>query len=215
MKKIVFMHSPSTTAKARSSLNLRFSEHGRNIADVAGRFSFWILLAPISLAIWIGTQTDHPLWQYTRKPLQEQIGPGILAVAVLCAVGYWAVERGFYQRWLVLLTSCLLCREIHFWGTSNGAYIGIPLLFWYASSHMSAMRPHVDRRLICTLFVGGFFTYVAAITVDRAVWKFLPQHRLWRDNVEETLESLGHLMILGMVIASMFRKRSSTATTPE
>lgn len=200
-----FSATPTDTIPAsRTTL----SDHGRNITDVAGKFSPWILVIPAALTAWIGTQTAHPLWQYTRKPYQEILGPSILAVAAVLSVAVWLKRRNFYHRWLAILSVGLFCREIDFQGASTGIYITVALLTWYASCNIESMKPYTENRLLVTLFVGAFITYFAAITVDRAVWKFLPHHRLWRDSIEETLESLGHLMILSVIISSAFVRRT-------
>jgi branched-subunit amino acid ABC-type transport system permease component len=128
------------------------------------------------------------------------------------AVVLWIARRGFYFRWLTLLSVCLLCRELHFWGTSTGIYIAIPLVMWYASANFQSMKPYVNHRLLVSLFVGAFITYFFTITVDRAVWKFLPNHAHWRNNVEETLETFGHLMILAVIVVSAYLPSGKTAT---
>jgi len=176
--------------------------HLQNIRSVMGNFSPWVLGLPAAVCAWIATQSANPWWEYTLKPYQETYAPIILAIATGCAAALWLTFRGFYYRWLLLLSGCLLCREIHFVGTSTGIYFAIPLLMWYASSRFESMKPFADNRLLASLLVGAFVTYFFAITVDRAVWKFLPNHAFWRNNIEETSETVGHLLILAMIICS-------------
>lgn len=133
----------------------------------------------------------------------------MLAVASTAAIGLWLSLRGFYYRWLTLLSLSLLCREIHFQGTSTGIYFVIPLLFWYASLHFRELQPYAGSRLLVSLLAGAFVTYFFTITVDRAVWKFLPHHDHWRNNIEETLETLGHAMILATILLSPIYRHSA------
>mgnify|MGYP006908227899 CR=1 FL=1 len=179
-----------------------WADHAAHVREVAAKFSPWILILPAALCLWIGTQPQSPLWEYTHKVYQEKYGPAVLMAAVGLAAALWMIHRGFYYRWLTILCVCLLCRELHFRGTSTGIYFAIPLVLWYASANYASMKPFVNHRLLVSLFVGAFITYFFTITVDRAVWKFLPRHADWRNNVEETLETFGHLMILAMIIVS-------------
>lgn len=205
MESMISQNPPASTS------GQHWEEHVAHVQEVASKFSFWVLLLPAALCAWIGTQSQSPLWEYTLKPYQETYAPVVLMAAVGLAATLWLVRRGFFYRWLTILSVCLLCREFHFWGTSTGIYIAIPLVMWYASANFQLMKPYVNHRLLVSLFVGAFITYFFTITVDRAVWKFLPHHSDWRNNVEETLETLGHLMIVAVIIISAFIPQGKTS----
>lgn len=207
------MESSISRSQPATAGGTTWGEHAAHIREVAGSFSASVLILPAILCAWIGTQTEHPLWQYTTKRYQEILGPAILGVALFVALIIWAVRRDFYFRWWAILSACLLCREFHFTGTGTAIYFAVPLMFWYASANFEAMKPYVNNRWLVSLFVGAFVVYFFTITVDRAVWKFLPNHAHWRNSVEETLESVGHFMLLAALIGSALIPRRSPKNT--
>jgi hypothetical protein len=103
---------------------------------------------------------------------------------------------------LLLLSIALFCRELHFWGTNNGIYLAILLLVWYASRNAHRMQAFLHSRVQVSLFGGAMFTYALTKTFDRGYWKFIAGWPDWQDTMEESLESIAHLLILVLVLAS-------------
>jgi hypothetical protein len=176
--------------------------HAHSARFLFGKCSPWILLAPLisAIATWLSLSTPWHAW--FEKPAQEVFGPAILAMAVILSLRLYKQHPQTFSKWLVWLTGALFCRELHFAGTNNGIYVALVVLLWFASRNLAAMRPWLDSRTIVSLFAAALWTYLVAKTLDRGYWKSLPDSALWRDHLEETLESAGHLLILVMVVCS-------------
>lgn len=139
----------------------------------------------------------------TGKDFQEVLGPSILAAAVVTACYLWLVERHVTRAWMICLPVALLCRELHFAGTGTGIYVALVAIGIYSVQHRTKLQPVWDCHATTRLWLGACSWYVLAVSVDSGVFKFLPHSRWWSVNLEETLESGGHLAILLGVLASV------------
>lgn len=142
-------------------------------------------------------------YAWTGKDFQEVLGPSLLAAAVVLAIYLWVVERHACRAWMICLPAALLCREIHFSGTGTGIYVALVLLAVYSVRYRQSLQPVWNCHATSCLWLGGCSWYLLAVTVDSGVWKFLPHSHWWSVNLEETLESGGHLAILLGVLSSV------------
>lgn len=142
-------------------------------------------------------------YAWTGKDFQEVLGPALLAAAVVLAIYLWTVERHVCRAWMICLPAALLCREVHFSGTGTGIYVALVLIGIYSVRHRRSLQPVWNCRLTSCLWLGACSWYMLAVTVDSGVWKFLPHSHWWSVNLEETLESGGHLAILLGVLFSV------------
>jgi hypothetical protein len=184
------------------------AHHLRVSRIVLDSLSPWMLLIPALslLVVWSASGSLLPWfvgkYAYTGKDLQEIVGPSLLAAALCVALFQTYSQRQFRLQWLASLTACFLCREWHFPGTSTGVYVGLVALAGYASLEIDRLSPLLRHRLTGSLLTGALATYVIAISVDHGVWKLLPHWQMWSINLEETLESAGHALILGTVLSA-------------
>jgi hypothetical protein len=210
---------PSAHSSLASRLRSVAQFHVRNAAAALRYFSPWILLVP-AIAMWlIIVDSRTGFGWFEEKSTQEILAPTVLSVAIFIAALFWARAGGFYSRWLLLLSIALFCRELHFWGTNNGIYFAILFLVWYASRHADRMSPLFQNRAAMSLFGGAMVTYVITKTFDRAYWSFIHGWTDWQDTMEESLETIAHLLILSLVVVSYvawgkrLRAGSVSATT--
>lgn len=144
----------------------------------------------------------------TGKDFQEVLGPSLLAGAVLIASYFWLIERHFCRAWLLGPPIILLCREIHFSGTGTGVYVALLLMAASAVHYRCLLQPLWSCPALCGWWFGAVTWYILAVSVDSGVFKFLPGATWWCVNLEETLESGGHLaVLLGIVGSSTLRGR--------
>ena len=162
----------------------------------------WMLLVPgiTVLLVWFSQFT---VWHsLLRKDFQETIAPMTLAVATLMAGVVWLKHRLLFTGWVFALSAALLCRELHFWGTNNGIYVILILLFAFAARRHDRMQPFAGDRAVCGLLFGSMWAYFIAKTFDRGYWrKLFPAVESIRDAFEESIETTGHLLILLLVLA--------------
>lgn len=142
-------------------------------------------------------------YAWTGKDFQEVLGPTLLAAALVVALYLWIVERHVCRAWMACLPAILLCRELHFPGTGAGVYVGLVVLVVTALRHRDRLSPVWDCSALCGWWLGAVSWYALAVSVDSGAWKFLPHARLWGVNLEETMESGGHLFVLAGVLSSV------------
>lgn len=161
-----------------------------------------ILLVPgiTVLLVWFSQFTAwHSL---LRKDFQEIVAPAVLAVATLLAGIVCFRHRVMFTGWVFALSAALLCRELHFWGTNNGIYVILILLFGFAARRYDRLQPFAGNRAVCSLLFGAMWAYFIAKTFDRGYWrKLFPAVESIRDAFEESIETTGHLLILLLVLA--------------
>lgn len=196
---------------------------GQDIAAICRKLPLWSLVLPVAGLGLIGLLGSGYLlpwfvgkYAWTGKDLQEIVGPSLLAAAVVVAAYLWFVERHACRAWLICLPAVLLCRELHFPGTGTGVYVGLAILTASAIRHRERLAPVWNCSPLCGWWLGAVSWYVLAVSVDSGAWKFLPHARLWGVNLEETMESGGHLFVLLGVLSSVLMvigKRRLPVTT--
>ncbi len=177
---------------------------------------FWWVMPAAGLALLFTLASGYGLSSFvgkyalTGKDFQEVLGPSLLAAAVVLSVYLWFVERHPTRAWMACLPAALLCRELHFAGTGTGIYVALLLIAIHAIRHRRQLQPFWNCHPTTCLWLGAISWYALAVTVDSGVWKFLPHSHWWSVNLEETLESGGHLAILLGVLSSVVMVESRT-----
>jgi ribosomal protein S18 acetylase RimI-like enzyme len=104
--------------------------------------------------------------------------------------------------WLTGLTAALTCREIHFAGTSVGVYVALGGLLLIAWLKAPVLEEYFASRRTVTLLAAGFFCYFLAKSLDQHWWKAVPGEPTFERPVEETMEVLGHVLILAVAVTA-------------
>ncbi|MBM82359.1 MAG: hypothetical protein CMJ78_17475 [Planctomycetaceae bacterium] len=172
-----------------------------------------ILVVPLIAVLLVFAALNTRAGWLVEEEFQEFIGPAIVAFGLWLSMMSTALRKRLIDVWFVGLFASLLCRELHFVGTSTGIYIALIVLFVSGSILRERLPEFYQRSLPISLLVGGFSTYAIAVTIDAAWWRFLPEFRMWRVQVEETLESTGHLLILAAVIAVIAQRSYADSIT--
>lgn len=164
---------------------------------------YWVWPVPflLSAGVWLILQT--PIDWLTEKPVQEIVAPVVIGLTALLVlfVNRWVSE--FFTLLLACFVWALFLRELHFFGTNNGFYLAVILLAWWASSRREAIRDFLKWRSIGALLSCSLWTYFVTKLFDRHYFSFLPGYDVWHDNVEESLETLGHLMVFALVVVTL------------
>ncbi|MEP1208513.1 MAG: hypothetical protein ABJM29_11000 [Rhizobiaceae bacterium] len=139
----------------------------------------------------------------TEKPVQELIAPTILAMAAgsVLFVYYWT--RAKFALMLALFVWALFLRELHFEFMNGGILFALAGLMWWLSNVREELVGWLKVYWIRLWLAGSFFTYFISDMMDRHLFSFLPHYASWHDNVEESLESIGHLMVFALVFTTL------------
>lgn len=175
---------------------------------------FWVWPMPFLLCVVILLIRQSPIGWITEKPVQEIIAPTVICLTAMLVlfVHRWASE--LFTLMLAVLVWALFMRELHFYGTGRGLYATVIVLAFMASAKRDKLGEFLGQRSIGALLGLSLWTYIVSKMFDRHYFSFLPAYHDWNNNVEETLETCGHLFVLSLVVmtlrfASLRSKKSS------
>ncbi len=160
-----------------------------------------IWLAPFFLAPVFWLASISPLAWLFDKAHQETFAVLVLVANLIVILIAYLGNRGFATLWMLLFGVVLFFRELHFVGTNNGFYVACVLLAWWASRNRDTFAREMHRLRVDRLLAAAVWIYLMSKTMDRHYWRFVPQYDQWHDYVEESLESMGHIVILVASIA--------------
>ncbi|GBE43439.1 MAG TPA: hypothetical protein ENH05_03240 [Rhizobiales bacterium] len=164
---------------------------------------YWVWPLPFLLSAGIFLILQSPIGWFTEKPVQEIVAPVVIGLAAVLALFVHRWVREFFTLLLACFVWALFLRELHFYGTSNGAYAAIILLAWWASSRRDEIRDFLKWPSIRGLLAASLWTYFVTKLFDRHYFSFLPGYYSWNNNVEESLETLAHAMVLALVVVTL------------
>ena len=155
--------------------------------------------------IWIYSKN---VWWINEEWLVNWEIAGIIVpgIAFGIALVRWGIQRQPYWGWLAGLAGVFFCREIHFTGTNVLIYTAplvLLLVAWLMFDHLAdyLTNPGVVTMLV---ILGMFYTITQSL--DAHLFEFLPQERLWEKGAEETLEVIGHTVLVCLAIFSRPRR---------
>jgi len=175
---------------------------------------FWVWPMPFLLCIVILLIRQTPIGWMTEKPVQEIIAPTVICLTAVLVLFVHRWTRELFTLMLAVLVWALFMRELHFYGTGRGLYATVIVLAFLASAKRDKLGEFLGQRSIGALLGLSLWTYIVSKMFDRHYFSFLPAYHDWNNNVEETLETCGHLFVLSLVVmtlrfASLRSKKSS------
>lgn len=190
--------------------------HFESATRAARGMPLWIWPLPLVLAGLVLLVLQTPLAGITSKPVQELAGPYVTGLTAAFAIFVYRQKRAFFILLLALFTTTLFLREWHFWGTTEATLVALAALAWWASSRREDIMPWLQTPHIGGALGAALWTYV--------ITQFMDQHYLlslnlftvedyvkWNDNVEETLETIGHLFVLAAAVMAFRAEPKPTA----
>lgn len=182
------------------SLKQFFNWHGQTLVQVGKLVPVWVYLLPVLIMLVLAALDQTPLAPYLIKESAEIIAPIILLAALLVAIWRMFRDDHVFFKWLAFFALILFFRELHFYGTNNGFYIGFILMMWWASANRERMNPYFSSRYIVSLVVLLIWVYLISKSFDRHMWDNLLPQNLASDLFEENLEISGHLLFLLLTV---------------
>ena len=139
----------------------------------------------------------------TGKPVQEIAAPVVIGLAAGLSIAVHYRLRQLFSLMLACFSVALFFRELHFPGTTFGIYSSVLVLGVWATVKWERIRDFAANREIAGLLACAIWTYFLTKLLDRHYLSFLPGYYGWHNNVEETLETFGHLMVFAAVVATL------------
>lgn len=175
-----------------------------------------ICLALILTAPWITGVLFDGRFAFLTKATQEWVGPATLLAAIAVAALCGMVQRSAGLLWLALLAGNFFLRELHFRATNEGVYVGFAVLVAVVCLWPAKFTGLLRHRTAMTWLASALATYALAVSLDQNAWRFLPGRKIWAANMEETLETLGHLQVLaGIVCLAAFHPAVNSSAVSE
>ena len=181
-------------------------------------FQYWLLIFPVLVSVGTYHVTDSNTFgclDFIRcKGYLEVIHPMVLALSVIGGfAGYYRSKQTVF-----LFVSALCClpllREVLGQGYSFLIVIGLPIMIVYAVDNRKKIEPLYQSRISKSFLTMTFICYITSQLLDRGVVKRVYyvltgdrtfSDRFYSEIVEESLESLGGMFLLAVVIA-LYRK---------
>lgn len=175
---------------------------------------WWGIVLPFVLAVTIATLYGQETFPIRPKRRWQEIF-GIVFTGTATAVGLilWLRGRQPFQLWTACLLALLLCREIHFAGTSAAIYPGLLIALLVALRNWDSIGVHLTRRRTAGILATGFICYAIAVGVDQRWAKLIgiPGEKRFHVPMEESMELIGHLLIASALLIPR-RPTGATAT---
>ncbi|MCK5495157.1 MAG: hypothetical protein KAI80_02000 [Hyphomicrobiaceae bacterium] len=164
---------------------------------------FWVWPMPFLLCVVILLIRQSPIGWMTEKPVQEIIAPTVICLTAVLVLFVHRWVRELFTIMLAVLVWALFMRELHFYGTGRGLYATVIVLAFLASAKRDKLGDFLGQRSIGALLGLSLWTYIISKMFDRHYFSFLPAYHDWNNNVEETLETCGHLFVLSLVVMTL------------
>ncbi len=164
---------------------------------------FWVWPMPFLLGVVILLIRQSPIGWLTEKPVQEIIAPTVICLTAVLVLFVHRWARELFTIMLAVLVWALFMRELHFIGTSWALYATVVVLAFLASAKRDELSEFLGQRSIGALLGLSLWTYIVSKMFDRHYFSFLPAYHDWNNNVEETLETCGHLFVLSLVVMTL------------
>ena len=164
---------------------------------------YWVWPMPLFLCTGILLIFQTPIGWLTEKSVQESMGPMVIGLTALMVLFVHRWVREFFTLLLACFVWTLFLRELHLFGTNIVFPLAVILLAWWASSRREAIHDFLKWRSIGALLSCSLWIYFVTKLFDRHYFSFLPEYADWHDNVEESLETLGHLTVFALVVVTL------------
>lgn len=175
-------------------------EPGNSLGTHRTIFSFWpLLLWVIPFAV-VYSLEYWGVGHLCGRRINELIAMPLVLVSVF-GYGFLAWRRrNEFSLVMFVLASGFFCREWHFVGTSKGVYVVAAFVggwFVYRRKQMAALIKNTPVEI---WLWATFLCYAMSILISRRIFAerhlgWLPMEELYHISLEETMETMAHLML--------------------
>ena len=141
------------------------------------------------------------------KPLQETLGPPLLAAAALAWLAAWIRGGEPVATWLLAWTAVLLAREINFEGADTAFLIAALLMVAWGLEWRARLLASARTLPLRGVLAAAPVAYAISLVCDLRPLR-IRTGGLHRIALEEPMETVGHLLLLlaGLAAALLARR---------
>ena len=163
------------------------------------RYGQWwpMLLGPTGMfAVYVG-QYFHQEYIFSRGS-NESVALILLGIALINFLLQTCLFRSNFYLFMVCLSGAFFCREWHFSGTSTGIYVALVFLGFWAVKQKTRFEKVVGNGRFRIWLIATMVTYLLSQLIARRVFRYicLPQEAQLHIYLEETVETLAHIMLI-------------------
>lgn len=128
----------------------------------------------------------------------ESMALFFLGISLINFILQAGVFRSQFHLFMGCLSGSFFCREWHFAGTSTGVYVALVLLGIWAFKQRRLFGKFIRKDWFRILLFSTFATYLLSQLIARRVFRhlYLPQEAQLHINLEETVETTAHVMLI-------------------
>lgn len=175
-----------------------------NARQILSQVNPFVLFVPVVFTLGVAYFVASGEFAYRGKQQLEVFPFFILVPFTAVGMVRYCAERRPVLLWITALLGSLVCREIHFPGTSLGIMIAIALLIVMAVLRYDALKDGFSTPVFVNLLAAGFTAYFISEMMLDHNWARIPKdfraEHNFRTVLEETVELLGHFLLAISVV---------------
>ena len=201
------------TTKETESATTQSSISKSTAKSTLRQYGQWwpLLLGPIAMLLVYVAQMSH-LEQIVSRHSNESIALILLGIPLTGFLIQAFFFRSDFHLFMASLCGAFFCREWHFPGTSKGIYIALALLAFWAVRRKQTFEKIIGNGRFKIWLIATFWTYLLSQLIARRVFRYvyLPQEAEFHVFLEETVETIAHLMMITACFIAWKVKRRLT-----
>jgi hypothetical protein len=160
-----------------------------------------MLLGPaVMMLVYVG-QASGKLYYFSRG-FNENIALILVGVSLSGFLFQTLFFRSELSLFMTLLCGAFFCREWHFYGTSNGVYVALGFLGFWAYKRKDNFLRIIGGSYLKVWLFSTFWTYLLSQLIARRLFRYLylPLEDNLHIYLEESLETTAHLMMIATCV---------------
>jgi len=163
------------------------------------RYVKWypLLVGPLAM-VWVYVAKTLELETLVSRNTNERIALVLMGISLAGFILQTVIFRSEFHLFMAALCTAFFCREWHFVGTSNGVYIALAVLAFWAVKRKDKLEKIIGKAWLNVWLWSTFATYLLSQLIARRVFRYihLPQEEQLHVLLEETVETAAHLMMI-------------------
>ena len=179
------------------------------------RLRWWPLLLGPAAMILVYLATILDLQQFVSRAPNENIALLLVGISLAAYAAQTIAFRTEFHLFMTALCIAFFCREWHFPGTSKGIYVALALLAVWAVRRRKPLENAIAGTPLNLWLVCTFATYFLSQLIARRAFRgILPIEDQVNVPLEESVETVAHLMMIVTSIIALKARRKTPQSAP-